>query len=160
MPKVPVCTHGKWLMSRKLSVIRPTEVSQISTPELIRRYAGSSSAAISGIVPSGSPGHSQTSPYRSSTVSVGKCAAGGTGRPGPDDGTSTQRPPSPNVHPWYGHTRQPLCTIPWLSGASRCGHRSGAATTSPFAVRHTTYGSPSNVTPTGASSTSALSATT
>ena len=50
---------------------------------------------------------------------------------------ATQRPPSPNVQPWYGHDRQPSSTVPSDSGASRCGQRSGAATTSPSGARHT-----------------------
>jgi hypothetical protein len=49
-------------MSRKLSVIRVAEVAQTSTPELIRRYAGSDSWTTVGMGRAGVPGHIQTSP--------------------------------------------------------------------------------------------------
>ncbi len=69
---------------------------------------------------------------------MGARVAAGTsvGRP---KARATQRPPSPNVQPWYGQTRQPSCTVPIDSGASRCGHRSGAAATAPSAERQITY---------------------
>jgi hypothetical protein len=50
--------------------------------------------------------------------------------------------------------------LPSDSGASRCGHRSGAADTAPSGRRHSTYRSPSSVTLTGDSATSPASATT
>jgi len=43
------------------------------------------------------------------------------GTPGVADGTRTQRPSSPKVQPWYGHTRQPPCTSPSDSGADGAG---------------------------------------
>ena len=84
------------------------------------------------------PRHTQTRPYRSAQPNVDRCARGGGGTCSAADGTRTQRPSSPNVQPWYGHTRHPSSIVPIDSGASRCGHRSGAATTAPSAgaVQH------------------------
>ena len=61
-PNVPVCTYGKWLMSRKLSTIRVADVRHGSTGVLIRRNAGSASWTMHGTSPPGSPRHTHTSP--------------------------------------------------------------------------------------------------
>src|SRR6476660_2245419 len=83
-----------------------------------------------------------------------RCARGGAGTPSFADGTSTHFPSSPTVQPWYAHFRQPSATVPADRGASRWGHRSGAATTAPEGVRHNTTRRPSNVIPTGDVATS------
>ncbi len=146
-------------MSQKLSTIRGADTCHRCMPLLIRRNEGSASCAMVGISPAGSSRHTQTRPYRSSTTPVRRWAAGGTVASSPDDGTSTQRPASPNVQPWYAQTSRPSSMVPADSGASRCGHRSGATTRSPDVARQTTRSSPSRRQATGRSPMSDDSAT-
>ena len=69
----------------------------------MRRYAGSSSSAIVGIGrPRRRPGTPTPGRSARSRPRSGGGPSAGTGTPGAADGTATQRPPSPNVHPWYG----------------------------------------------------------
>ena len=81
------------------------------------------------------------------------------GDPGPDDGTSTHRPCSPNVQPWYAQVSAPWLYVPIERGACRCGHLSGATIRSPFCERHRTRFSPRSRVEWGLSVTSADSAT-
>ena len=62
LPNVRRWTYGKWVMSKKLSVILGADVCHTSTGGLIRRKAGSSSHRIAGISPAASPTHTHTSP--------------------------------------------------------------------------------------------------
>jgi hypothetical protein len=87
-------------MSMKLSVMRVADVFHVSTPELMRRYAGSCSAGISGMPATGSPRQIHTNPYCSTTWIVWRWHFGGSGVPADAEGTRTQRPSAPNVQPW------------------------------------------------------------
>lgn len=143
----------------KLSTSRGVDTFQVSTPLFSLRNAGSSSWGIRGMETAGSPGQTQTRPYRSCTLWQFRCAVGGIAAPGPDDGTSTHCPRSPNVQPWYAQAISPSLYVPIESGACRCGHSSGAAIRSPLWERQRTRFSPSRRVAWGLSVTSVDSAT-
>ena len=110
---------GKWEMSRKLSVIRPADTRQVSTPVLIRRYAGSSSAAIVGMGITGWPPAHPHEAISLGHVIVVQMGGRETGLPSLDDGTNTSDHPA--ERPTVVRTRTHSCRgrPPSESGASR-----------------------------------------